>query len=161
MTENNDVRINQPPQADELLDLLTRQHDLYRQLRELAAQQSGTIAAEDPSALLDILSRRQSLIDELAEINQRLEPVRADWKRIESMLTTSQRQRAGRLVEQVGELLAEILASDEADSKMLSARKVMTGQQITQSTASAQVQAAYQRAAGAYSTGSKFDRSTD
>ncbi len=161
MSDTESIRVEETPQADELLDLLTRQHDIYRELRDLASRQRSTIAAEDPTALLDILSQRQALIDQLTEINQRLEPVRADWKRIEQMLTTSQRQRAGKLVEQVGDLLQEILTSDEADTKLLSARKEMTGRQIRTQAAGAQVQAAYQKASGGQGTGRQFDQSSD
>jgi chorismate mutase len=136
------------PPADELLDLLVSQHELYRQLRRLAMAQHDLIAAEDPTGLLNLLSQRQRLIDQLAEINLKLEPARADWKRVESMLTTEQRGKAQKLVEQVGQLLAEILQADEADSKVLSARKQVIGQKIQATAASAQVQAAYRRVAG-------------
>ena len=154
----------EPPWAVELLELLARQHGLYRELHKLAQRQRGLIGAEDPTALLNVLSARQKLIDELAEINRRLEPARADWKRIEQTLTTEQRRRASRLLEQVGDLLTVILAADEADSQTLSARKAVAARQIQSTAASAQVQAAYRRAAGAVGrpdTGGALDRSSD
>ena len=132
----------------ELLDLLVRQHELYRELNRLVRTQRELIAAEDPSGLLNLLSQRQKLIAQLAEINQRLEPMRAQWKQVEAMLTTQQRDKAQRLVEEVGQLLGEILQADEVDSKTLSARKEMIGQQIRSTAASAQVQAAYRKASG-------------
>ncbi|MCG3180684.1 MAG: hypothetical protein BIFFINMI_03047 [Phycisphaerae bacterium] len=164
MTDDaDDIRFDEPPRAEELLDLLHRQHKLYQELHRLAQQQRSLIAAEDPSGLLAILSSRQRLIDQLSRINSRLEPVRADWKRIEQRLSTEQRKTAGRLVEQVGQLLAEILAADEADSRTLSARKAATGEQIRNLAAGSQVQAAYRRAAGAapHAAGSTFDQSSD
>jgi uncharacterized protein YPO0396 len=150
---------DQPP-PDELLDLLVRQHELYRQLRRLALAQHDLIAAEDPTGLLNLLSQRQRLIEQLAELNVKLEPARADWKRVESMLTTEQRGKAQRLVEEVGQLLAEILQADEADSKVLSARKQMIGQKIQATVAQSQVQAAYRRVAGPIrpAAGSNVDR---
>lgn len=144
-TDPESLCLDNPPRADELLDLLTRQHELYRELRKLAVSQRDLIAAEDPSGLLNLLSQRQRLIDQLATINQRLEPVRAEWKKIEAMLSTEQRARAADLVEQVGQLLAEILQADEADTKLLSARKVVIGQQLKGTVATAQAQAAYKR----------------
>lgn len=135
-------------QAEAMLGLLVRQHELYRELRRLAHAQRDLIAAEDPSALLNLLSQRQRLIDQLATINAQLEPARADWKRIESLLTGEQRATAQRIVEEVGQMLAEILQADELDSKTLSARKEMIGRQIQATAAAAQVQAAYRRAGG-------------
>ncbi len=147
MSDPQTTPINEPPRAEELLELLDAQHGLYRELRRLAQAQRDLIAAEDPSALLNLLSQRQRLIDRLAAINQRLEPVRGDWKRIEAMLTTEQRRRAAGLVDRVGQLLAEILRTDEADSKTLSARKESAGRQVQTTTAVSQAQAAYRRAA--------------
>ncbi|MDD4891809.1 MAG: flagellar export chaperone FlgN, partial [Phycisphaerae bacterium] len=70
--ENPDATL---PHGDAMLDLLVRQHELYRELRRLARTQRDLIAAEDPSALLNLLSQRQKLIAQLADINIRLEPV--------------------------------------------------------------------------------------
>jgi len=159
VTEPDAQRVDEPPRADELLELLHQQHALYKQLHQLARQQRKLVAAEDPTALLNILSERQKLIDELAAINARLEPVRSDWRRIEQALTTEQRKTAS-LVEQVGQMLAEILAADEADSKTLSARKAMAGRKIRTMTAGAEVQAAYRRG-DRPATGAKLDQSSD
>ena len=145
MSGNEDQRADRATQGGQLLDLLGRQHEIYRELRRLARTQRDLIAAEDPTGLLNLLSERQRLIDQLSEINQRLEPLRADWKRVEAMLTGEQRRRASELVEQVGRLFAEILQADEADSKLLSARKAAAGQQLRATAATAQAQAAYRR----------------
>jgi len=136
------------PAPAAVLDLLTRQHELYRQLHRLACAQRELIAAEDPAALLNLLSRRQKLIEQLAEINAALEPARGNWRQVESMLTGEQRRQAQEIVQQVERLLADILRADEADSKTLSARKAMIGRQIQATAASAQAQAAYRKAAG-------------
>lgn len=148
MTDNTPADVS----ASQLLDLLTSQHELYRDLRRLAGIQRDLIAAEDPAGLLNLLAQRQQLIAQLAEINVQLEPARADWQRVEAMLTDQQRARARDLVGQVEKLLDEILTADEADSKMLSARKEMIGRQIRATAAAAQVQAAYRKAAGPVNT---------
>jgi chorismate mutase len=144
----SDEQATSCPEPVALLDLLARQHELYRELHRLACAQRELIAAEDPVALLNLLSQRQKLIDQLAGINAALEPARADWRRVESMLTDQQRRQAQTIVQQVEKLLADILRADEADSKTLSARKAMIGRQIQATAASAQVQAAYRKTAG-------------
>jgi len=106
-----------------LIELLTQQSVLYRQLRELSQKQTSLVDGSDPEALLKILAGRQRLIDKLKVITGELAPIRSDWQRISSGLAPAQKQEVGRLVLEVQNTLQDILSRDEKDSQKLSDSK--------------------------------------
>lgn len=110
-----------------LIQLLTQQQLLYRQLQQLAHKQSELVDGQDPETLLRVLAGRQRLITRLAAIDRDLKPIREDWKHISNMLPTEQRQQAQELVENVQAILRDILARDESDSRKLNSQQ----QQVT------------------------------
>ena len=106
-----------------LIELLTQQSVLYRQLRELSQKQTGLVDGRDPEMLLKILAARQRLIDKLKAITDELNPIRSDWQRVSAGLAPAQKQQVSTLVSEVQNTLQDILARDEKDSQKLSASK--------------------------------------
>ena len=74
-----------------LIELLTQQSLLYRQLQELAQKQTDLVNGSDPEMLLKILAARQRLIDRLAAVDRQLQPIRDDWTTVSQSLNPSQR----------------------------------------------------------------------
>jgi len=109
-------------EAAELTELLTRQRDVYRRLRELAVAQRASIEEDQPESLLRILAGRQRQIARLTELNRQLEPHRSRWDQIRQSLGERERRRVGDLVAEVQQLLAEILQRDEGDCDALQQR---------------------------------------
>lgn len=116
--------------AAEVIELLQAQVALYEKLKELAERQRLLISHGQSEALLEILGERQRLVDGLSEINRTMSSVRKDWESIKSRMTQQQRTEAETLVQQVGESLQEIMASDEADSRALNSRRDQVGQSL-------------------------------
>lgn len=116
--------------AAEVIELLQAQVALYEKLKELAERQRLLISHGQSEALLEILAERQRLVDGLSEINRTMSSVRKDWESIKSRMTQQQRTEAETLVQQVGESLQEIMASDEADSRALNSRRDQVGQSL-------------------------------
>jgi hypothetical protein len=106
-----------------LIELLTQQSILYRQLRELSQKQTGLADGSDPETLLKILAARQRLIDKLKVITGELTPIRSDWQRVSAGLEPAQKREVGKLVSEVQNTLQDILARDEKDSQKLSDSK--------------------------------------
>ena len=129
--------------GEKLIHLLGQQRLLYRQLKELAQQQSSLVDGNDPETLLRVLAGRGRLIDKLATIDRELDPIRSDWQRIAGSLPTEQRQQAQELVAQVQEILGEILASDAKDSEVLANHQRKVGQDIQSATKGKQMNRAY------------------
>ena len=82
---------------ERLMKLLTEQRDLYRNLRELSARQRNLISGDRPELLLDVLSRRQTIVSRLAQINEQLTPFRGDWTGVYAQLPEETRTAASAL----------------------------------------------------------------
>ncbi len=130
-------------EAQELTELLSRQRDVYNQLRQLASAQSTSIQDDEPEQLLRILGERQRRISELVEINTELEPFRSRWNEIRDVLDDAQRQRVGDLVGEVESLLADILAQDDGDCDLLQSRQNETRRGMASASLGRKVNAAY------------------
>ncbi len=109
--------------AAPVMDLLRRQHDLYSRLHRLAERQRGLIAANDAGTLLTLLGDRQKLVESLLEVGQELAPHRASWARTRETLGEQDRGEAERILAEVSQLLGQVIAADENDARLLSARK--------------------------------------
>ena len=135
--------------GSELIHLLTQQRLLYRQLKELAAKQSSLVEQTDPEMLLRVLADRQRLIDKLAAIDRRLQPIRKDWQQVAGSLPEAQRAEAQGLIEAVREILGEIITRDRHDSEALSSRQQVTAEQLRSASAGKRMHQAYSQNAPA------------
>lgn len=138
-----------PPQidTDRLIRLLGEQCELYRQLRALSQRQRGLIDGDRPELLLNILQDRQRLVTELAKVNEALSVYRKNWDEIYARLPQPVRDRAAEMLDEINALLAQILKSDEEDSRMLSARRQHVAQSLAALTGGRAANAAYARQA--------------
>jgi len=135
------------PPAKALIGLLSEQCRLYRQLASLAEIQRGLIARNDTGRLLEVLSERQRLIDELQELASRTRPYQADWPGVRRRLEPEDVCRVDELVAEVNGSLKRIIDQDAADADLLAARKSATGQAMATVQAGRQAGAAYAAAA--------------
>jgi len=105
--------------ADGLIELLDHQRHVYYELRELSEQQAELVAAGEASSLLGILSQRQQLIDQLAQLNGRIDPYRRDWPTVWSRLDGETQEQIQSLLSHVQQLLDAVVSQDGRDRKVL------------------------------------------
>ncbi len=108
-----------PGSTSELITLLDRQKAIYHQLRSLSQRQAEQVAAADPESLLNTLSQRQVLIDQLVEIGTSVEPYKRAWPQLVSQLDDETRSELRSRIEAVQTLLDEIIKQDEVDRQAL------------------------------------------
>lgn len=130
-----------------LIQLLTQQQLLYRQLQQLAQQQRGLVDGSDPEMLLKLLAGRQRLIDRLTDVDKELQPLRVDWQAMAQTLPAEQRAQAQNLVESVKEILSDILARDKQDTEVLAGRRNEVASQIATASQGKRMNQAYAPAA--------------
>ena len=130
---------------DELLGLLEKQLALYQRLQELAGRQGQLVSGEDPGALLVLLGERQRLLDELAELDAEVAPIRRDWERISVTLPQPVLRRARAIFQESRQLLEGILASDQKDTELLEGRKTNVQEALRTIGAARLAHAAYGR----------------
>lgn len=131
--------------ARDVLGLLRRQADLSRRLQTLADRQRRAVRAEETGPLLGLLADRQKLTDELVAVRGRLQQARKSWEEVRHQLSGEELQEADALVQDSERRLNEILAGDEADARMLAARKRRTEETVSSTRAGGRMLAAYGR----------------
>ena len=136
--------------AQRLIDLVGQQRDLYRNLHQLSDQQQEVIAEGRTEALLELLSERQVIVDQLTAINRDIAPLRSRMSEIAQAAPESQRKQLRTLVDDVQAMLQSIIDRDEQDRKTLEASKAKVGQELARTRTAPAALHAYktQRSAG-------------
>lgn len=113
-----------------LIDMLTRQRDLYRSLGGLSEKQQTIIAEGQTEQLLAVLSERQMIVDQLTQTNDAIAPLRGRMSEIAEAAPNDQREHLRGLVAEVQSLLESIIQRDEADRQTLESSKARVNQEI-------------------------------
>lgn len=144
---------------DPVLVALTQQLDCYERLAKLARTQHEHVQHSRTEELLLILSQRQTLLSEVAELEKIIAPAKQRWQDFLNKLSPEDRGAAESLLRRTRALLGEIAASDLKDSIVLQQRKFKLGREINQTTAARKFNRVY--AAAAYGPQkSALDRQT-
>jgi flagellar biosynthesis/type III secretory pathway chaperone len=144
MTETTHPPTQEDPAT--LLELLQQQRDLYEQLHQLSEQQSQLIAEGQTDQLLNVLSQRQAMVEQLTQINSRLSPYRDHWSEVAERLPGGDRDRLRRLLDEVQHLLQAILDRDESDRAQLETARQRVGERLEQSPRAGMARKAYGQA---------------
>ncbi|MGB2986682.1 MAG: flagellar export chaperone FlgN [Phycisphaerae bacterium] len=148
MTTSGDRTVEAVNSPEDVLGLLREQASLYVKLETLAVRQQSLVTAEDAGPLLMLLADRQKLLERLAGLATRLEPVRRRWAAYRERLSNPQRAEADRLWEEVRRRLRRIIESDEQDARVLSARKQSVAKALCTTHSTSQAISAYRAPAG-------------
>lgn len=129
-----------------LIERLTQQRDLYHQLKVLSDQQGQCIADGEGEQLLAVLSQRQGLVDQIAQLNEQLAPFKQHWPELSEQLDASQREQVNSLLEEVESLLEAIIHQDDRHRQQLQTAKQQIGRQIEQTHTAGRALNAYKPA---------------
>ncbi|HEY7118096.1 MAG TPA: flagellar export chaperone FlgN [Tepidisphaeraceae bacterium] len=136
--------------SDPVIQALQEQVSCYQRLAKLAEQQHEHVQQSHTEALLEVLARRQEVLDQVARLEQVIAVAKRRWGEYVGGLGGDQRAQAERLLAETRRLLEEITTADRNDALILQQRKLNLGRQLNQATAAKQVNRNY--AAAAYGT---------
>ena len=136
--------------VDPVIAALQEQVTCYQRLAKLAEQQHEHVQQSSTEALLDVLARRQEVLDHVSRLEQTIVVAKRRWGEYVGGLRSDQRAQAERLMGETRRLLEEITTSDRNDALILQQRKLNLGKQISQASAARQINRSY--AAAAYGT---------
>jgi len=140
--------INETGLPQRLLQLLREQVSLYGQLESLAAKQKECISDDDTSPLLSILTQRRTISARLSAIATGLRPIRANWPEIRNQLESSHKTEAEKLWDMTKKSLDRLMAGDEQDARLLSARKESVRRALRETHTSTHALNAYKNRSG-------------
>lgn len=133
--------------SDDTILALEEQVACYRRLAKLAELQHVHVQQEQTEQLLEILQKRQQVLDEVARLELVVGPQKKQWNAYLGKLDPADRARAEASLAETRRLLEEITASDRNDALVLQQRKLNLGRQINQASAAKQVNRNYAAAA--------------
>jgi hypothetical protein len=129
---------------------LFQQVGCYQRLAKLAEAQHEYVQQSQIELLLEVLARRQEVLDQAAAYERTIGPAKGRWQAYLASLDASCRMRAESLLAETRRLLEEITAADRNDALVLQQRKLNLGRQINQAQVARTVNKNY--AASAYGT---------
>jgi hypothetical protein len=135
---------------DAVLTALVRQVECYRNLAKLAEAQHEYVQNSRTADLLLVLSRRQELLDQIADLETCIGPQKRRWAEYLGQLGGDERSEAEAMMVQTRKLLEEITSADKNDTIVLQQRRLNLGKEINRTTSARRVNRSY--AAAAYGT---------
>ena len=133
----------------QLAELISQKHDVLVQLHQLGRQQSGLIRAEEINNLLILLSAKQTLLNQLRTIEQRLEPYRHQDPESREWASAADRQRCAEVASQCERLLGQIVEIERQSEDEMERRRDAVAARLDQTGSAAQARQAYTRPARA------------
>ncbi len=130
-------------EPDPIILALGNQVVCYQRLAKLAEAQHDCVQRGQTEQLLDILNRRQEVLDQLAAFERTLAGVKRQWTEYVGRLDRDRREQAETLLAQTRRLLEEITAADRDDAMVLQQRKLNLGRQINKASAAKVVNRKY------------------
>ena len=143
-------------ELDPTIIALEKQLGCYTQLAKLAELQHEYVQNNQTEALLEVLGKRQGVLDQVASLEGTISAAKRRWSEYVGKLDSASRTRAEGLLAQTRVLLEQITAADRNDALVLQQRKLNLGRQISQATNARQINRTYATAAYG-STKSKMD----
>ncbi|MHC4946871.1 MAG: flagellar export chaperone FlgN [Planctomycetota bacterium] len=126
-----------------LTELLEQQQQIVRRLTDLAARQTELIEDGRAEALLGLLGRRQTLIDEFIGTQAPLVELTDELDERLATLAVDQRRRIRGLVETIGRGLAGVMDTDARDEQTLRTRRDARRDDLAAHDAGRSARAAY------------------
>jgi hypothetical protein len=133
--------------GDLVITALQEQVGCYQRLAKLAELQHEHVQQSQTEALLEILTHRQAVLDQVGRLEETIVLAKRRWGEYVGGLRSEQRVLAERLLAETKRLLEEITTADRNDALILQQRKLNLGKQISQATAARQVNRNYATAA--------------
>lgn len=135
--------------TDRLAELVAQKRQLLQSVQELAVRQEELVDRGEMTTLLEVLTVKQKLLDQLQRVERCLAPFREQAPETRSWRTEQLREQTADSLEMCQRLLADILQREKRCEATLLQRREETAAQLRNLCTSGQMLAAY-RTAEAY-----------
>jgi septation ring formation regulator EzrA len=133
--------------TDPILAALHEQVECYRRLAKLAEIQHDHVQQGRTELLLEVLARRQEVLEQVARCETTIGPAKRQWPQYVAKLESGTRAEADTLLAETRRLLEEITTADRNDALVLQQRKLSLGNEIGRANTARQVNRSYAAAA--------------
>lgn len=126
-----------------VLQSLAEQVECHRRLSKLSQIQHEHIRQGRVEQLLEVLSSRKTVVEQMSAAEQTLAPIKKHWTEFLAKLSEADRQKAESLMTESRQLLEQITAADQDDALVLQQRRLNIGKELRQTTSARQVHRMY------------------
>ncbi|MCA8983131.1 MAG: hypothetical protein R3C12_11320 [Planctomycetaceae bacterium] len=130
--------------APELRRRFQRKYEYSRVLLELATQQQELIEGDDFTGLIQLLARKQTLIEALQAVSVVEPPLVTQWRLCRDRMEPGMRRECEAWLEQSEQLLEQLLEFEQQCASRLQRQRNDTQQQLAAVSGTLHVQEAYQ-----------------
>jgi hypothetical protein len=126
-----------------IVNSLEEQVRCHQRLAKLAQIQHEHIRQGRIEQLLEVLSSRQEVLEQMTACEKIVAPAKREWETFSARLSPELRARAEALLAESRTLLEQITAADRDDALVLQQRKLNIGKEIRQTSSARQVNRMY------------------
>ena len=130
-----------------------QKYEYSRALSELTAEQTQLVEERNYTALVNLLARKQTLVDALLQVSQTEPPLPIAWRQHRHLLSPAVRQECETWLAQAETILAHLIATEHACSTQVEQDHQQTRQQLATASQALNVHLAYEETF----TGQQFD----
>jgi hypothetical protein len=128
---------------DAIIRALQEQVRCHQRLAKLAQIQHEHIRQGRIEQLLEVLKRRQEMLEQMTVCEKVVGPAKREWKTFAGRLPAEVRAKAEALLTESRSLLEQITAADRDDALVLQQRKLNIGKEIRLASSARQVNRMY------------------
>lgn len=144
------------PAARRLAGIIDEEHSLCVELDSLSQAQSAMVEGGDTDGVLEVLGRRQQIIDRIVVLNTELSPLRERRDELLATLPAGERQRVRDRVNEIADTVERVRARDEQDRQAMERRRTGIAGELSGLTRARGAIAAYSAPGTADSNGARF-----
>ena len=112
-----------PLETDKLAELIERKRDYLLSLREMGKRQMEFVADGEMTRLLDVLSAKQRVLNDLQRVERALDPYRDQDPETRLWRTPEARANCARLLDECERLLRETVEQERQSEAALTVRR--------------------------------------
>ncbi len=135
--------------------LFQRRHEYARMLLELSTRQQQLIETAEFSSLIELLLRKQTVLDELQAISQTDPPLLEQWKDKRDSISQTERQECDHWLSLSEQVLSELMDLEQRCTSQLQHKRDTTQTQLEAVSGTIHLQDAYSQPPVSH----QFDRS--
>ncbi|MBX3403560.1 MAG: hypothetical protein KF699_09140 [Phycisphaeraceae bacterium] len=109
--------------ARRLAGIIEEEHALCVELDGLSIAQSAMVEGGDTDGVLEVLGRRQRIIDRIVVLNAELAPLRDRREQLMAALPAIERERVRARVDEIAQTVERVRARDEQDRDAMERRR--------------------------------------
>ena len=133
-----------PDDDARLLDAaLAEQRACYEEMLGIAEGQRETLLSDDPNPLLDLVRRKQGVMERLEAIGRRMAAARDRWPEERDAASPALRAQVDRRADEVAAVLSRLITSEEEAARMAGALRDETLGRLKKQADTQKIRSAY------------------